>query len=457
MEQSSALHGTQAAANSRPHPARRTAASRSASTRRTVAPRSARASATAALLGPALRSSRGTPHVRVLAVLAKAAAAGIPLNATKTFLLASDRPDIAAVAAQTRLLGSLHASAAARARLSSCAGGRAALTDRVATNLVGHLLLPAPVSGLSVKRVVAARAALAWIGGDILRSTDEHGYDSALFSVQRLADGMSVSRSNAGFVLTACVELGWLTRTTDNAGAPNRYRIAPLTGAHKAAVWDLREVVDALVGQCAGGDDEYPYTNPDRAGRLLRSAGHPAWAYTGLGLTGLLVAVADQANVDPSVLGPGVGTVRKARGAITAAGLDVGDLTESLNRLAHETGASIRSVEASQATDRAAAARLEAVKAERALRKVVGLILKAGGPIPDFKTAEVEVLRTWAAAVIAAGRIAVHGGPRKAPVWAGTLEPLGVELNRRLRKAGSDEGQAAFSTRRVMDGISAAA
>ena len=345
-----------------------------------------------ALLGPCLNTHRGSPpHDTILAVTCLALTNDVPVSELRAWFIANGPEPVKIVAKNRSVFGRLVASARSRVTRFSSPSGRARLRLAMSRRLVGCLLSHAgPDVGLSSQRVEKARAALAVLGAEFLYRATEDGFDTVVFSADRLGVELGCTKRTANQALAACVELGWLQPMKSRAGYPRRWKLRQLTQDRGGVAWAHADLVEALVDE----DDTNPFVE------VFRAVDHPAVTYGGIGHRPWLVGLCVSAGVDPVDVGMTKRTVNKFR-AQWAAVVD-GDtglpITKCLDEYAKTTGAYALKDAAEDARQAEVDARKAGVEAHRAkLAKVRdGLkLMLAEYPLPK-PTARPVVKTAWA-------------------------------------------------------------
>lgn len=357
-----------------------------------------------ALLGPVAAHHRGgQPRAVALALLCAGLGAGPdPLRpsvviAWASSRLGSTRPDVAALLGTPGLARPLVAAARRRVRQTSSATGRQALRQRSARRLVGWSL--APVEGHGGVAEVTAMRALAVVGGQILAALGPEGtgLDSVRADSGSLAVALGCEAQAAKRALRRCEEDGWLRQVgTARRGVARTFRLAQLHGPAVAVADDHSDLIDALTT----GDPGH------NAAAVLLSAHHPAWGYAD-GLTGRHWAwlLAQAADVDPAELGLSRRSAADCPRDLARLGLDPGDLTAGLDRIATQPDAggwstpvlrrddaertrATRAAERAAEVARARAEKLAQVEARRAAAHSERTSTRTGDqPGPDRTTA----------------------------------------------------------------------
>jgi len=444
-----------------------------------------------AVLGHLVRRPADDPTKLVLAVLTRALSVGYRPSTVRSYCrsrLASNQPALALCShdpSWSRLLTAV----ASHLRRLSLPAGRRSLAVATSRRLIGRLTAPLPPpsdddSGhppISPRLETHLRYLFAVIGVGILRdvkaqpgdpgATSSAGFDAVgLISASRIAVRTGQDRRAASRQLKlAAGPAGMLLQVSAAPGNSARYRLRQLGPRGREAVEDQYDAVGLLAGIPAAelvvhpeaepvekGLFETPVlppvsepdSEPELAVELLQNCAHPAIGYD-LGGTVFLVGFFDALGVDPEPLGVSKRSAATARKALATLGLMRGcppaSVREILNARAVTSGAFARARDAETARAAAAAARTEAVQNARATRseagpvikKTLGKMLAAAGPVP----ADPTEARTWA------GRMRQLYGQVNVP--DALHEALRAQLRGKLAAAGWDAPTARAAALRI--------
>lgn len=354
------------------------------------------------------------------------------------------------------------------------------------------------------RRVVSARYAMAVIGTDWVRGTSD-GFEGDFVNELNLAVRTGTSPAAARANLKALEAMGWLTCTKKQKGSAAKYKLAPLPKKVESAALPFLGVVEllgdrtmleasahALSQTMSFGGDSDDEVDEDLAAvladqpvdayacQVLESAPHAAWGYSrpsakadripgapaDLVTRDWVYLWAVATGADPASMGLSMRECTSARRDMRLAQVGPshpGTLTEQLDRVAAQTGATDRYRAAWAARNEAKAKRANAVRSIQTqagrnqagpgrLKVVVDRIATGMPPVPHDGPSK-QVLMDWlrSANVVARteleGGPGVDGGPDRLPSWTASPDLLRDGLAVRFTAAGYDEIQSAALSR----------
>ncbi|MET3142486.1 UNVERIFIED_ORG: hypothetical protein ABIB13_002203 [Arthrobacter sp. UYEF2] len=352
-------------------------------------------------------SDRTSPQAFVLAVGTRAFSLGLTENDLRRFLLkqTDSHPGLSDLLSN-RFAFRRFLSATQSAAFSSSPQGAEKNALRTARLTLGRILSPVDVPegepGLSAARMIRARATLAMLGDEQLKSIRSEGWNTIMVSRPWLALRAGTSSPTAKASLDDLVSMGWIRPVGGvRSDSARRFKASgKLTRAQGQVIPpDPDHLLYQAIGNLAGleadpdqvADVAQLNDEPNRVSELIQSVTHPAWSYGSepLSFRTWLVALATAAEVDPSTLDVGSRYIPKARKALAAAGVgDTSGLTAALDSWAQQTGAFEAAAQAKATYKEAAAERTSELARVRAIRADVKAELdRLVGPVSSFPAA----------------------------------------------------------------------